>query len=293
MGADWNFESTVGSTPIVRLASISRTYGHEMFGKLETVNPTGSHKDRESVEILNDAHAKGFHEIGCASTGNAAISLSAFCRMAQLKCHIYVSRDIWPEKLALIEAFGPVIHRVSGGYEQAIEQSGIELRERAAYIANPGICPAKIAGNSNIGTEVARTLQPDYVVCPTNNGTHLAGVWKGLKESGKRPRMVAATAESTTVADSIQGFHKLEESALNEAIKESSGLVVNVTDAEIRAALLLLLRDGVIAEPAAAVGVAAVRYLKAEPQARICCTITGSGLKFPRILARILRESST
>jgi threonine synthase len=288
---DWDFESSVGRTPIVRLANVSRTCGCEVFGKLETVNPTGSHKDRESVEILKDAHAKGFEEIGCASTGNAAISLAAFCRMARLKCHIYVSRDIWPEKLTLIETFGPVIHRVSGDYEQAIERSRIEL-QKTAYIANPGTCRAKIVGNSNIGREIVSALHPGYVVCPTNNGTHLAGVWKGLKESGRRPIMVAAVAEITALADSIQGFHKLEESELNEAVRESGGLIVNVTDDEIRDALLLLLRDGVIAEPSAAAGVAAVRHLKAKPQTRICCTITGSGLKFPRVLARVLSQST-
>jgi threonine synthase len=262
-----------------------------VFGKLETVNPTGSHKDRESVEILKDALAKGFDEIGCASTGNAAISLSAFCRMALLKCHIYVSQNIWPEKLALIEAFRPVVHRVPGGYERAVEQSRSELEERGAYVANPGMCPAKIVGNSNIGAEIANALELGYVICPTNNGTHLAGVWKGLKASGKRPRMVAAVAGSTTIADSIEGFHRLEKLALDGAIRESNGLVANVTDEEIRNAWLLLLRDGVIAEPAAAAGVAAASHLEAERGTRICCTITGSGLKFPRVIARILSES--
>lgn len=286
-----NLDASVGRTPLVRLANVSKACGFEVFGKLETTNPTGSHKDRESVEILRDAHAKGFQVVGCASTGNAAISLSAFCRMARVECHIYVSENVSPEKLALIEAFGPHMHQVPGGYDQAVERSQIELSEKNAYIANPGVCRAKIVGNSYIGREIAEALQAQYVICPTNNGTHLAGVWKGLKDSGMKPIMVAAVSEKTSLADSIGGFHKLDAAELNQAIKESNGLIVNLRDHEIKDALLLLLSDGVIGEPSAAAGVAAARHLKAEPQTRICCTITGTGLKFPRVLAQIIRKA--
>ena len=278
-----------GKTPLRLLKSFSRLFGVKVYGKLELVNPTGSHKDRESWEVLRDVKAKGFKSVGCASTGNAAISLAAYAFMAGIECHIYVSESINPDKLALIEAFHPKIHIVKGGYGEAIERCNRDAESIGFYNANPGVCYAKIVGNSHIGAEIASRLKPKYVICPTNNGTHIVGVWTGLRDTGVKPVMVAATAEETRVADSIAGFHRLEGERLRNTLQESSGFAVDVSDAEIEEALKLLVRkEGIIAEPASAASLAALKHIPLEPGDVVCCTITGLGLKFPRILKLVL-----
>ncbi|MEC7726104.1 MAG: pyridoxal-phosphate dependent enzyme, partial [Planctomycetota bacterium] len=47
--------STVGGTPIVRLARIGRHLEQELYGKCEFFNPGGSVKDRIGVRMLLDA----------------------------------------------------------------------------------------------------------------------------------------------------------------------------------------------------------------------------------------------
>jgi len=64
-------------TPLVRLDRVSERTGNEVYAKLENTNPTGSHKDRESLAIIRDMLSKGAKEAVIASKGNAAISLSA------------------------------------------------------------------------------------------------------------------------------------------------------------------------------------------------------------------------
>lgn len=281
----------IGNTPCVRLTNVSRYFGYEVYGKIETVNPTGSHKDRESLEVLRDALVKGYRDVGCASTGNAAISLAALSRMCGMRCHVYVSRMIWHEKLSLIRSFRPIIHIVAGDYGRAVRESNKEMGKLGIYIANPGVCHAKIIGDSQIGREISQAVKPDFVVCPTNNGTHIIGVWKGLREHGCRPEVIAATAKSTRIADSIRGFHKSEGSGLDQMIGASHTSFVDVADHEIRTALGLLLKDGVIAEPAGAAGIAALHHVKASERSIVCCTITGTGLKFPLILERLARSA--
>lgn len=288
--ADLPVAQLIGNTPCLELPTVSAFTKCKVYGKLETGNPTGSHKDRESLEVTRDAISKGFKEVGCASTGNAAISLAALSRITGLTCHIYISTRIWPEKLALIRAFNPIIHKVRGGYEAAVERSVKEMSRAGIYIANPGRAQAKIEGNRNIGREITRTITPDIVICPTNNGTHFIGVWEGVKESGQNPKAVAATARTTKIADSIQGFHRYEGERWERVTKDPRVQVVDVNDRSIRQALLLLLRDGIIAEPAAAVGIAALMHLKAVEQSVACCTITGNGLKFPRLMRRFNRS---
>jgi threonine synthase len=285
----WHLARLIGNTPCIELAAASVYIGCRVYGKIETVNPTGSHKDRENLEVVRYAINNGFKDVGCASTGNAAISLAALSRMLGLTCHIYISSGIWPEKLSLIRAFRPVIHVIRGSYEEAIERSKKEMDKAGVYAANPGQCIAKIEGNRNIGREICREIAPDVIVCPTNNGTHFIGVWEGIRESHLNPMVIAATARSTKIADSIAGFHRYEGRRWNEAAKESKVQIVNVSDREIREGLAVLLRDGIIAEPAAATGIAALTHIKTlNRQSVACCTITGNGLKFPRLMQQLL-----
>jgi len=279
----------VYNTPLVRFNEISKLMNVNVYGKIETGNPTGSHKDRETLEIIFDAERKGFEAVGCASTGNAAISLAAYSRMANIKCHIYVSETISQERMNLIRMFNPQIHTIKGGYEEAIKESNVEMEKRGIYNANPGQCHLKIIGDSYIGREIAENLHPDFVIIPTNNGTLFSGVWKGLKDSNVRPRMVAATARNTKIADSIKGFHRLEEPAFSNALKESNGTIVNVTDADIKKANWLLFKEGIIAEPASAASIAAIKKLEFNHDDIICCVITGSGMKFPLSFKIILK----
>ena len=72
-------------TPLIKIEKMSDRLKLNVYGKIETVNQTGSHKDRESVRIVSDALDRGYSSIGCASTGNAAISVSAYSYAAGLQ----------------------------------------------------------------------------------------------------------------------------------------------------------------------------------------------------------------
>ena len=285
------FASLIGNTPCLHLLNSSAHYGCRIYGKIETRNPTGSHKDRESLDVIRDALSHGYHAVGCASTGNAAISLAALSSMIGLTCHIYVSSGISKEKLNLIRSFHPILHRVDGSYEQAVHESNVEMREDNIYVANPGQCRAKIEGDKKIGLEIANKISPDVLVCPANNGTHIIGVWEGIKEKNLRPVTIAATAKRTTIADSIGGFHRFEADRWKGFLRNSATQVINVNDSQIQNAMNLLLRDGIITEPAGATSLAALDHLDIQKNYTICCTITGSGLKFPRMLQRLLNTS--
>jgi len=91
----------------------------------------------------------------------------------------------------------PPVHVVDGGYEDAVKQSKEGIQHLGLYNANPGACNAKILGNSHIGVEIAEKIDPTYAICPTNNGTHLIGVHRGLKNTGPNPIMVGVVCKET------------------------------------------------------------------------------------------------
>lgn len=65
-------------------------------------------------------------------------------------------------------------------------------------------------------------------------------------------------------------------------------LIIDLTDQEIREATALLLKEGVIAEPASAASIAALNHIDLEKKDVVCCTITGSGMKFPKTMQKAL-----
>jgi threonine synthase len=281
--------SFIRTTPLRLLEKCSKHFGCEVYGKLEIYNPTGSHKDRESEEILRYAERKNIWRLGIASTGNAAISLAAYTYINALKCYIFLPKTIAAERLAQIRAFNPTIN-FSDTYDEAIAQCN-ENAERVGFLnCNPGVRVEKIIGDSKIGTEIAKQ-DWTHVVVPTNNGTLLVGIWKGLRKADARTRMVAAVAKQTKLAEGIAGFHRNEEPALSKAVKDSKGAVVEVLDREISKAAQLLASDGLIVEGAAAAAIAALERLKHK--SKVCCLITGSGLKFPSCVRELLSTQPT
>jgi len=226
---------------------------------------------------------RGLAEVVCVSTGNAAISISAFAFMNGFKSHIFVG-DIPDEKLQLIKIFRPEIHKVDGGFFEAIDAMRKYIARKKVYNATAGYCPAKLEGNSFIGCEIARDLNPDFVVCPTNNGTHFVGVGMGLRRSGSKAKMVAAIAPRSTVASSITGFLAIEQPKIDITIRETEGLLVKVSDEELVTSTKNLAKQGIFAEPASAASVAALSHISHIKDRVVCCTITGAAFKYPLVM---------
>ena len=73
-----------GHTPLIPI-------GKNILVKDETVNPTGSFKDRGMALAVTMAKAQGVQNICLPSAGNAGISAAAYCNKAEIKCIQFVS----------------------------------------------------------------------------------------------------------------------------------------------------------------------------------------------------------
>jgi threonine synthase len=293
-GTNGIFALRLYATPLIKLERASAELGLDVYGKLECVCPTGSHKDRESLAMLEDASARGIDEIAIASTGNAAISLSALSPIYNIQCHVFISRGTSKERRMLIELFGAKLHLVDGGYREAVEECERFVASHNAYDANPGRSVKKLEGDSAIGIEISNQLDvdPEFVIVPTNNGTLLAGIWRGFERVGLKPKMVAATSPTTSLAESIAGYNRFDGEALDAALSESGGKVVELRDNEILLAMKKLFEEGVFCEPAAATSLAALYKLRSRAPLHgpIVLLITGTALKYPISLRMIARK---
>ncbi len=305
----------VGWSPFYQSERLADKLGiAKLYIKDDGINPTASLKDRASAMAVVKAEEAGADIIACSSTGNAASSLAGNAAAAGFKTYIFVPERAPKGKVAQLMMFGANVISVKGTYEETFRLSAEAIDRWGWYNRNAAINPYLMEGKKTVSLEIAEQLNwkmVDYVAISVGDGCTIGGVWKGFKdlyEAGfidRLPRLISVQAEGccpinraitenkdwypmeeNTIADSIAvGVPRNPDKALN-AIRESNGIVVNVSDQEILDAMKLLgTTCGVFAEPAGATGTAGVK--KAIEQgliphdASIVSIVTGNGLKDP------------
>ena len=303
----------VGWSPLYRATRLEHELGlRALYIKDDGQNPTASLKDRASAMAVVKAREAGANTIACSSTGNAASSLAGNAAAAGFATYIFVPSRAPKGKVAQLRIFGATVISVDGSYEDTFELSKAAIEKWGWYNRNAAINPYLSEGKKTVTLEIMEQLHwqvPDYIALSVGDGCTIAGAWKGLKdlyEAGfidRLPRLIAVQAEGccplnraiqtgqpwqpmeeNTLADSIAvGVPRNPDKALN-AIRESQGVAVNVSDEEILAAMRLLGRtQGVFGEPAGVTGTAGVRKALElgliSPDATVVSIVTGNGLK--------------
>ena len=303
----------VGWSPLYQADRLAKELGiAKLWVKDDGQNPTASLKDRASAMAVAKAQEAGAKVIACSSTGNAASSLAGNAAAAGLKTYIFVPSRAPKGKVAQLMTFGATVVSVQGSYEDTFELSKQAIDKWGWYNRNAAINPYLSEGKKTVGLEIMEQLNwqvPDYIAISVGDGCTIAGLWKGLKDLyaigfiDRLPRLISAQAEgccplNRAIAEN-KPWHPMEENTLADsiavgvprnadkalmAIRESNGLVVNVSDEEIMAAQKLLGRTcGVFGEPAGVTGTAGVKKLREQgilpADATVVSVVTGNGLK--------------
>ncbi|MFB6217203.1 MAG: threonine synthase [Candidatus Aenigmatarchaeota archaeon] len=296
-----------GGTPLMESAFFSEKLNIDLHFKMESLNPTGSFKDRGTSVELGKALEHGAGEVVVASTGNMGSSIAAYCARAGVNAKIYVPEDVGGPKLRQMKEHGAEIFEVEGDYSLAAERAWNEWEENRTYLM--GDYPYRGEGEKTVGHEIGDQIDADKVVLPVGNGTLIHGTWKGLKELKKvdlkqqTPQMVGVQAEgcntvvkalkkgyenvrpveeTDTVAGAIACADPLDGDQALNSIKQSNGFGTAVTDDEIiKAKRLLAEKEGIYAEEAGAAPLAGIlkNRKKFEERETVVCVITGHGLK--------------
>jgi threonine synthase len=284
--------------------------------KDEGRNPTASFKDRASAVGVVKALEKKASRITCASTGNAASSLAGFAAAAGIPATIFVPARAPEAKVAQLLIYGAQVFSVQGTYDEAWELCMAAAAEFGWYNRNCAINPYLIEGKKTVSLELAEQFAsltpgdfPDWVVVSVGDGCTIGGVWKGLKEMHtlgfipRLPRILGVQAEgckpfltawkdsgtlipcdANTLADSIAVGHPRNFSKGMQAVTESGGAFVAVSDEAILQSIPMLARKvGVFGEPAGVAGAAGVRKAVESGiinrDETVAIIMTGNGLK--------------
>jgi threonine synthase len=315
-----------GMTPVKQAPNYGRMIDiSDLALKLDYLNPTGSFKDRGTTVAVSKLKELSVSSAMDDSSGNAGVSLAAYCASAGIECTLYVPSSIPTEKLVQARIYGAKIEKISGSRTEVAQAAEKRWKESGLYYASHNLSPFFFEGMKTLAYEIAEASDsqvPYHVVFPVGGGTLLAGAWRGFNELmslgwiEKVPRFhcvqseacmpvveafqkgrtrTEAVIEGETVAGGIRISNPARGWQVLQALRATGGSAIAVSDEEIlRHQRLLAAKEGIFAEPtscAALAGLAKLRgteVIKADES--VIVPLTGFGLKDTKSAAKSLES---
>lgn len=299
-------------------------YSHPKLGKYvglenltvkhEGENPSGSFKDRGMTVGISEAVRLDAKAVACASTGNTSASLAAYAAQAGIDCVVFIPEgEIAFGKLAQALSYGAKVLQINGNFDDAMRVVQEASGELGLYLLN-SVNPWRIEGQKSIIFEMIQQRgwePPDWIAVPAGNLGNTSAFGKALREAveldliDKVPRIASIQAEGanpfyrlweeggevlesmkpSTVASAIKIGNPVSWKKALRSIRETEGVVEQVSDQEIMDAKAIVDGCGIGCEPASAASVAGVRKLVGKgvigAGEEVVCVLTGNLLKDP------------
>src|SRR6185503_1044053 len=215
----------IGNTPLIRLTRVVPPGAADVLVKLESVNPTGSYKDRMALAMIEGAEARGALRPGMRvvefTGGSTGSSLGMVCAAKGYPFVVLSSDAFAKEKLLTMTAFGADLRLVPSDGGKVTPALFERFRAEIAKLAEePGTFwtdqfhnTDALDGYAGIGRELLEQTggRIDAFCGAVGTGGMLAGVVRALRESGCAARVVALEpSESPAMTAGHGGAHRVE-----------------------------------------------------------------------------------
>lgn len=191
-----------GGAPLIPAVNLGMMLGcPNLFIKDERQGPTGSFKDRQAAVTIAALKEAGINEMVVASTGNVAISYSAYASRASIKLWAFVTSLVPAVKMREIALYGSQVIKVTGSYDQTKQMAAEFARQRNLYLDMGARTITSIEAMKTIAFEVAEQLTnlqgppasanhsapapwrtPNWYIQAVSGGMGPIGVYKGFRE---------------------------------------------------------------------------------------------------------------
>jgi cysteine synthase A len=186
----------IGNTPLLAIDFIYRGQARVLYAKAESLNMTGSIKDRMALYILEQAYTRGVLKPGDliaeATSGNTGIAFTAISRALGHPVKIFIPDWMSVERINLIRSMGAEVCLVSK--EQGGFLGSIEGAEQLAINQPDVFLPRQFSNQDNCAAHYHTTgpeiwwqmrchdLYPDAFVAGVGTGGTIMGVGRFLRE---------------------------------------------------------------------------------------------------------------
>lgn len=248
-----------GGTPLVPAVNLAMMLGRpNIFVKDERQGPTGSFKDRQASLAISVMKEQGITEAVVASTGNVAISYSAYSALASIKLWAFLTSSVPADKMREVALYGSEVVKVTSTYDETKKVAADFARRKGLHLDRGLKSFAARESMKTVGFEIAEQLgwalddaasaaatqtpisysnrppsklrAPDWYIQAVSGGLGPIGVWYGFKELydlglvDRLPKL--ACIQAAGCAPMVNSFRKgLEEP---EPVKNPQTLITTV-----------------------------------------------------------------
>ena len=192
----------VGATPLVRLNRVVPEGSAAVYGKLESMNPGGSVKDRIALAMIEDAERSGALRPGATiiepTSGNTGIGLAMVAAVKGYRLILTMPEDMSVERRRLFERYGAEVHltpaiegmtgAVFAASQLAESETDVFVPQQFENPANPDVHRRTTAREILAATDG----EIDAFVAAVGTGGTITGVGQALREElGDRVQIVA------------------------------------------------------------------------------------------------------
>jgi threonine dehydratase len=270
-------DPTFLDTPLYRCEALEPDLGCTVSIKLETANPVRSFKARGTEIVTSLLAHSGSRAAVCASAGNLGQALAWSGRSRGLDVTVVASRFASAAKLDRIRALDARLELVDGDIEVARERAAALARHEGIRLVEDSLDIETCEGAATIGLELVDTTPSfDAVLLALGGGALATGVGHVMKALAPdvevicvqplgapamtqswRQRRVVTTDTTDTIADGVAGRHPIPE-VLDDLLLVADDAVLVKEASTVAGMRMLLGRAGLVAEPSAALGIAAI-----------------------------------
>jgi threonine dehydratase len=284
-------------TPQYECEQLGAVLGCRITLKVESLNPVRCFKGRGTETVLARLICGSRPApVICASAGNLGQALAYSARRRRVACTVVASATVNPLKLRRMQALGASVHLVDGDIEVA-RRAARDLADRdGLFLVEDSENLDTCEGAGTIGLELVESPDRfDAVLIALGGGALATGIGHVLKSLtpstavvGVQPqgapamalswraRHVVETEAIDTIADGVAGRHPIAE-VLDDLLTLADDVVL-VGEDSIKAAMrLLYAHAGLVVEPSAALGVAAVLENRSRYQGAHVATVVCGG----------------
>jgi threonine dehydratase len=309
-------EPVVTRTPLHRSARLSEQFGAEIYLKREDLQIVRSYKLRGAYNLMStltpEERAGG---VVCASAGNHAQGVAYTCHRLQIEGRIYMPQNTPRQKIQRVRTLGGSwvhLELIGDTFDDTYRLAAEYAQTNGKVFVHPFDDPRIISGQGTVGVELREQLPspPDFLITPVGGG----GLISGLAVYGERyfPKTKLIGVEPVRAAcmlAALEAGHPVTlpeiDTFIDGAAVKTAGQhnfricqrllreILPVPEGKVCTEMIALYQsEGIIAEPAGALSVAALSLLGERLRgATVVCVLSGGNndiTRYPEIIERSL-----
>ena len=262
------------NSPQYNCEPLSALLNIDLTLKIETLNPIRSFKGRGADFFLSQ-HDKE-PRLMCASAGNFGQAMAYACRKKNVKLMVYASTHANPYKIERMKALGAEVRLFGEDFDAAKEEAKRYSKKSGIMMVEDSLAIETVEGAGTIGLELAEGKKLDALLIPLGNGALFNGVASVMKALSPSTKMIAVQAAgASAMIDSWKSGKMIVHESVDtiadgiavripipEALEDMKGLTDETfivrEESILEGMRRLHVHTGIVPEPSAAVGVAAL-----------------------------------